>query len=186
MRFCSISRYVPSLIIGTLFCAIPNNSQSQVSAPTVVLEATSTEYESDGSHRTRLLVRLRDNGKLEWDNWVGWLGRVRKRQIGSVTIEEVSAIKQSLNAIDRSRLRDKMGPYYRYTDTSVELRVRLTNSHGELRFTVINPWTCASCLAREPLPKDVKAVVCAINGTRAKVAPDEPIDPICKASDPSH
>jgi hypothetical protein len=40
-------------------------------------------------------------------------------------------------------------------------------------------------LAPEPLPKDVKAVVCAINGTRTKVAPDEPIDPICKASDAS-
>ena len=176
----SISRYVPSLLIGTLsFCANLSNPQSQVSSPTVILEASDTLH-GNGYQRKRLLLRLMEDGKLEWDKW---MGRAWESQIGSVPIERVSTIKQSLDAIDRSRIHDKMGPYHIYTDTSVELRVRLTNSQGELTFIVMNPWSCrVGCLTREQLPKDVKTVVCAINRIRAQVVPEEPIDPMCKTS----
>jgi hypothetical protein len=155
----SISRYVSLFLIGTfLFCATSINPQSQVSSPTVVVEATDTIHGIGGYQNTRLLVRLWDDGKLEWDNWVG---NAWKSQIGSVTIERVSAIKRSLDAIDGSRMRGKMGPYHIYTDTSVELRVRLTTSQGVLAFTLINPWSCElpSCSTRMPLSKDLKTVV---------------------------
>jgi hypothetical protein len=177
-----ISSYVSSLMIGTLlFCPTPINPQSQVSSPTVVLEATNTIHGIGGYQNTRLLVRLTDDGKLEWDKWVG---NAWESQVGSLTTERVSAIKRSLDAIDGSRMHDKMGPYHIYTDTSVELRVRLTTSQGLLAFTVMNPWSCEtrSCLTGKPLPKDVKTVVCGINRVRAQVVSDEPIDPMCKTA----
>jgi len=175
-----ISRYVSSLMIGILlFCVTPINSQPQVPSPTVVLEATNTIDGIGGYQNTSLLVRLTDDGKLTWDKWVG---NAWESQVGSLTTEGISAIKRSLDAIDGSRMRDKMGPYHTYTDTSVELRVRLTTSQGVFAFTVMNPWSCEtpSCLTRKPLPKDVRTVVCAINRLRVEVVPDEPIDPMCK------
>lgn len=177
-----ISRYGPPFLIGILlFCATPISPQSQVSSPTVVVEATNTIHGIGSYQNTWLLVRLTDDGKLEWDKRVG---NAWESQAGSLTAERVAAIKRSLDAIDRNQMRDKMGPYHAYTDTSVELRVRLTTSQGVLAFTVMNPWSCEmpSCLTRKPLPKDVKTVVCEIEELRAQVASDEPVDSICKTA----
>jgi hypothetical protein len=85
-------------------------------------------------------------------------------------------------------MRDRMGPYHIYTDTSVELRIRLTNAQGVLAFTAVNPWSCGtgSGFTRKPLPKDVKTVVCEIDRLRALEGPDERLDPMCTTAHASH
>ncbi len=130
-----------------------------------------------------MLVRLTDDGKVRWDKRVGekW-----EQQVTSLTARRMSEIKQSLDAIDQSGLRAKMGPYYRYVDTSAELRIRMTTSHGGLTFSVLNPWRgdLTSVLIWRPIPKNVKIVVCEVSRLRAQVA-REPVDPQCESSNMS-
>ena len=176
----STSRYVLLLTVGiVLFCAISVGPQSKISLPTVVLEATNTHHEIGGYHDTWLLVRLSDDGTLEWDKWVG---NAWEMQRGSVTAERVSEIKRTLGTVERAQIHDKMGPYHLYIDTSNELQLRLMNSQEVLTFAVINPWSCnreLTCFNEKSLPKNLKTVICEISTLRNHVA-DEPIDPMCK------
>jgi len=164
-------------------CTTASDTQSRVPAPIVVLEATETVHGIGGYQDGQMLVRLTNDGKVEWDKWVG---KAWERQISSVTAERVSGIKRRLDAIDKSGVRAEMGPYYSYVDTSVELRIRITTSQGELSFSVMNPWSCdlPTCLSRKPLPTDVKTVVCEISALQAQVA-DTSVDQMCKAENAS-
>lgn len=156
------------------FCAVASDAQSRVSPPVVVLEAISTIHGIGGHNDVQMLVRLTDDGKVEWDKWVG---KTLKRQSSSLTNERMSEVKRSLDAIDQSGLHPNMGPYYVYVDTETELRIRMATSRGELTFSVLNPWS--EGLVNKPMPKNVKAVVCEISRLSARVA-KEPIDHLCE------
>jgi hypothetical protein len=178
-----VSRCLLLLLLGTsLFCAVSSNSHPRGSSSTLVLEATNTMRGIGGYKNTLLLVRLSDDGRLEWDKYVG---NASQRHVGSLPIQRVSAIKTSLDAVDGSRMRGTKGPFHTYADTSNALRVRLATSHGVVAFTLINPWSCKvpSCLTRKPLSKDLKTVVCEIERLRAEVVRDEHMDQMCGNTD---
>jgi hypothetical protein len=165
----------------TLFSAAVNNARWPVSPPVVVLEATSVTR-NQGSEIQYLLVRLTDDGKVEWDKYVG---NAWERQTSSVSAERVSEIQQTLDSIDKSLLHGAMGPYHVYEDTSVELRIQMTASQGDVKFSVTNPWSEPGTPSRKRMPKDVRIVVCEVDGLYAQVA-GVSVDPVCKATTLPH
>ena len=159
-----------------LFSTAANDARSPVSAPIVVLEATSMTR-NQGAEMQYLLVRLTDDGKVEWDKY---LGNAWERQTSSVTAERVSEIQRRLESIDWSLLHDAMGPYHIYVDTSWELQIHVATKQGDVSFSVKNPWPPSVIPSRKPMPKDVKAVVCEISRLHAQVA-NTPVDEMCLA-----
>jgi hypothetical protein len=164
-----------------LCSAAVNNARWPVSPPIVVLEATSMTR-GQGAEIQYLLVRLTDDGKVEWDKYVG---NAWERQTSSVSAERVSKIQRTLDSIDKSRLHGATGPYHVYEDTSVELRIQMTARQGEVTFSVTNPWSEPGMPSRKRMPKEVRLVVCEVDGLYAQVA-DVSVDPMCKASTSPH
>jgi hypothetical protein len=154
-------------------------AQSRVPLPKVVLEATN-EIHSNGSSYDELFVRLANDGKVEWDARVGDQKDVR--QTTTITSEEVTSIQQALDATDKRRLHEKMGPYYGNTDISGELRLRIGSPNGVFQFSVFNPWGERKI---KPLPKEVKSIVCEASTLRSKIA-KEPLDKMCESGRPAH
>ena len=154
-------------------------AQSKVPIPRVVLEATNEIHWPETSF-DELFVRLTNDGKVEWDERVGFQKPVR--QTTTITSEQVTAIQQALNATDKRGLYEKMGPYYRNTDIWGELRLRVGSPNGVFQFSVINPWGMQKI---KPLPKEVKSIVCEVSTLRSKIA-KEPLDKMCDSGRPSH
>jgi hypothetical protein len=172
---------VDLICINLFSAAAANNARSPVSAPIVVLEATNMTR-SQGDEMHYLLVRLTDDGKVEWDKYVG---NAWERQISSVSGERVSKIQRTLDSIDRSQLHGTMGPYHVYVDTSVELRIQMAARQGEVTFSVTNPWSEPGMPSRKRMPKEVRVVVCEVDGLYAQVA-SVSVDPMCKAITSPH
>ena len=103
------------------------------------------------------------------------------RQTTTITSEEVTSIQQALDATDKRRLREKMGPYYGNTDIGGKLRLRIGSPNGVFQFSVINPWGERKI---KPLPKDVKLIICEASTLRSKIA-KEPVDKMCKSAKPA-
>jgi hypothetical protein len=158
--------YVQSNLIWIgAVCAMASCARPKTTPPAAVLEATSTHH-GMGQEEKLLIVRLTEDGKIEWDEWKA--PRVLERQTGSVSANVVSEIQHALNTVDQSLFRSKMGPYYVYVDTSDELQVRMKTKTGPVEFLLINPWS--SGWPREPMPKDVKIVFCEIDALYAQNA----------------
>jgi hypothetical protein len=171
------------LLCVNSFSAIESGAQSQASPPMILLEATSTLHGIGGYQSQLLLVRLTDDGKVEWDKLVG--PRATERQTSSVSEERVSEIKRALGSIDESSLHGTMGPYHIYMDTSVELQIHMTVRKAEVAFSVMNPWPPTEFPGHKRMPKDVRVVVCEIDKLHAQVA-DIPVTAMCKATALSH
>jgi hypothetical protein len=180
-----LSLILSILISANAICATANQAEPAASSPQVVLEATNTTRGTGGYKAELLLVRLTDDGKVEWDNVGGWdklEGQyTRERQISTVSAGVVSKIKRTLTTVDESRIRSKMGPYYIYTDTTAELQIRMIAGPGSVTFTVLNPW---QGYVQKPMPKDIKTVVCEISRLHAQVA-NTPVDEMCLARNKS-
>jgi hypothetical protein len=175
-----------SFVLSLLICigsfsATASDAQSQISSPIVVLEATSTMHGIGGYQNQHMLVRLTNDGKVEWDKAVG---NAWERQTSSVSAERVSEIQRTLASIEKSLIHGTMGPYNIYIDTSVELQIHMAARQGEVTFSVMNPWP-PSEMPRKPMPKDVKTVVCEIDRLHAQVA-SVPINQMCKANKRSY
>lgn len=155
-------------------CARPT-----VTPPAIVLEVTNT-HRGMGYEDKSLLVRLTEDGKIEWDKWKA--PRVVERQAGSVSANAVSEIQRALNTVDQSLFRSKMGPYCGYSDTFDELQVRMKTKTGPLEFLLINPWS--SGMPLKSMPTDVRIVFCEIDALYAQNA-KYPVDQACKNSDSS-
>ena len=175
-RFLSCALSVLTWI--NLFCAVSSDAQSQPSSPIVVLEATNTLHANNNYQSQWLLVRLTDDGKVEWDKYVG---NAWERKTSSVSAEQVAEVERTLNAIDKNIVHGRMGPYRIYVDTSDELQIHMTVRQAEVTFSVMNPWMPGALPSRKPMPKDVKAVVCVIDRLHAEVA-NVSVNELCKAS----
>lgn len=157
------------------------NSLPQTKPSDVVLEARRVTRGMGGIQVDILLVRLTNDGKAKWEEYVS----ITKNRSGSATIppEEVIAIQRQLDAIDKSMIKPQMGPYGTYTDTVTELSIGLRSGSGVLRFTITNPWRNDS-IHNQPLPKDVKSIMCEVWILHAKLA-KIPVDSMCDASQKS-
>jgi hypothetical protein len=153
-----------------------STAQTQTPAP-VIVEATSSMHGIGGYEQKQLLVRLTDDGKVQWET-TQWQ---KPNELHSTRIdpELVSAIRLRLDEIDPAAIQAKMGPYNRYVDTSVELFIRVDTLKWKREFTVLNPWPHWPL---KPRPKELKAVICDIDRLHAQVA-EESVEPMCaKAS----
>jgi hypothetical protein len=171
-----------SLIVGVWFFfafLMRSRAQASVPIPSLVLEATKVIH-SNGSSYEELLVRLMNDGKVEWDARIGDQKDVREST--TITSEQLKSIQQVLDATDKRVLHEKMGPYYGNTDIWSELQLRIGSPNGEFQFSVINPWGERKI---KPLPKEVKSIVCEASTLRSKIA-KEPLDKMCESGRPSH
>jgi hypothetical protein len=132
-----------------------------------------------GQEAERLLVRLTEDGKVEWDEWKVF--PASERHTGSVSANVVSDVQHALNAVDQSLFRSQLGPYYGYIDTSDELQVRMKTKRGPVEFRLINPWS-KERMPQKPMPTDVRIVFCEIDTLYAKNA-NHPVDVACKTND---
>jgi hypothetical protein len=175
----------PSCVLSILTCitsfwVMASGSESQMPPPIVVLEVTDTIHANGPYQNQHLLVRLTSDGSVQWDKMVGnsW-----ERQTSSVSAERVSKIRRNLDAINKSLVHGKMGPYHVDEDASDELQIEVMVRQEEVAFSVTNPWLPGR--AHKPMPRDVKAVVCEIDGLHAQVA-NTPVNKLCKTSQPSY
>ena len=136
----------------------------------VILSATNTILGVSGKN-VQLFVSLTEDGKVEWDQFVN---NSVKRRSTVISVEQLSAIKRDLGVIKTGPFRAVMGPYNTYTDTSVELRIRMMGANGRFTFTVVNPWKCdlPSCSQAKTrtMPAEVQAVLCEVGKLRSTVA----------------
>jgi hypothetical protein len=160
-------------------CAMAGCARPTATVPIVVLEAT-WKHHGMGEEAERLLVRLTEDGKIEWDEWKAF--PTSERHTGSVSANVRSEVQHALNTVDQSLFRSQMGPYYVYIDTADELQVRMKTKTGPVEFRMINPWS--SGMPRQPMPKDVRIVFCEIDTLYAQNA-QFPVDQACKTSDSS-
>jgi hypothetical protein len=170
------------MLVGVCFLfafLMRSGAQCSVPIPSVVLEATKVIH-SNGSSYEELLVRLMNDGKVEWDARIGDQKDVRRAT--TITSEQVTSIQQALDATNRGGLHEKMGPYYGNTDIWGELRFRIGSPNGEFRFSVINPWPGERKI--KPLPQKVKSIICEASKLRSKIA-EEPLDKMCESGQPS-
>src|SRR5712691_12173815 len=125
--------------------------------PRVVLQATNVIHYAAGPRvDEELLVGLTSDGKVQWDTSVGY--SKYERRTTTITPEQVSSVQYALDATNKGGLRDEMGPYNNYIDTSVELRLRIESPNGERQLSVINPWPGVRGI--KPLPREVKSIIC--------------------------
>jgi hypothetical protein len=137
-----------------------------------------------GQEWKSLLVRLTEDGKIEWDEWKAFQAfPAFERHTGLVSANVLSEVQHALNMVDQSLFRSQMGPYYVYIDTVDELQVRMKTKTGPVEFRMINPWS-SGMMPRQPMPKDVRIVFCKIDTLYAQNA-QSPVDQACKTSDSS-
>jgi hypothetical protein len=184
----TLSRFgsLPLAMVACFLLIAPAHvvAQSNNSQPILILESVNTIY-GIGGKQVELFVRLKQDGTVEWDEpvWQKQGGWTYSRKAASIPPEQLTAIGKRLAVLNKDSFRIKMGPYNTYTDTSVELQMRILTSAGSVAFLVVNPWPCElpSCSMgkSKPIPEDVKAAVCEANKLRVQLA-GGPVDPMCK------
>src|ERR1700722_20021937 len=130
-----LSLIVLGMCIALSFCA-NIAAQTNNSDAALLLESTNNTY-GIGGKDTHLLVRLKQDGTVEWDESVRQKARggAYKRKISSISAEQVTSIGNRLAVLNKDSFRAKMGPYNSYTDTSVELQMRMLTSKGSVAFS---------------------------------------------------
>jgi hypothetical protein len=183
LRHCIVVLAIPLCILLSPLA----NGVAQTNSPNgvLILESTNNIYGMGGKD-SQLLIRLKQDGTVEWDEPVLQKprGRGYKLRVASIPREETTSISNRLAGLTKDSFPAKMGPYGSYTDTWVELQIRIRTSSGIVAFSVLNPWLCRlpSCSMgkSKPIPVDVKAIICEVSKLRAQLA-GEPFDPMCKA-----
>jgi len=169
----------PTAVVLCTFAliAMARGSREQASSSSVVLEATN--FRTGFKLREKeLLVRLTNDGTVEWDESV----RDSKyaRRVGTISSQEVEDIRKSLDAIDKRGIRPKMGPYYYVLDVRDELRLRVETAKGGLRFSVKNPWSGLG--AAKPVPTEVRLIICEASELRTKMTAEPlPLERLCES-----
>jgi hypothetical protein len=179
-----MSRILPYVQLTLIWigavCAMAGCARPTAPVPVVVLEATEIHH-GMGQEAERLLVRLTEDGKIEWDEWKAF--PASEHHNGSVSANVVSEVQHALNTVDPSLFRSQLGPYYAYIDTSDELRVRMKTKTGPVEFRLINPWSSGiTAMPQKPMPTDVRIVFCEIDALYAKNA-NHAVDETCKTND---
>jgi hypothetical protein len=158
-------------------CAMAGCPRPTAPVPVVVLDVTEIHY-GIGQKAERLLVRLTEDGRIEWDEWKAF--PASERHTGLVSANVVSEVQHALNTVDQSLFRPQLGQYYVYTDTFDELQVRMKTKTGPVEFRLINPWSHGT--PQMPMPTDVRTVFCEIDTLYSKNA-NHPVDEACKTND---
>jgi hypothetical protein len=144
----------------------------------LVLEARIVTRGIGGIQTSLLLARLTNVGKGEWEEYDS--RRKIRRDSTTISPEEVAAIQQRLDAIDKSVIMPQLGPYGTYIDTFTDLSVGLHSGNGVLKFTIYNPWPNQAS-HNHPMPNDVKSIICEIWTLHARLA-KVPLEPMCDSS----
>ncbi len=153
--------------IASLSVAALPGTPSMASPPSLVLEASETIH-SQGADETRLLLRVLNDGTVEWDDYANESWRLRRR---SVTSDQVVRTQRLLAGVNVADLRDNLGPYYEYVDTNVAVVVTFQSAIDRFSFTMRNPWT--GLFVNRAMPAEVRAITCEIDGYRHRLVKTE-------------
>lgn len=175
----SLARYLVVALCAFVPVARRCHAQSQLSGRRVVLEATelSTGFKLRDK---KLLVRLTNDGNVQWDESAG--NSKYERRVAMISRNEVIEIQRNLDAVDKTGIHGKMGPYSYEVDTRDLMRLRIASPDGERHFSVIDPWSNLGVF--KPLPNELKLIICEASKLRAKMA-KEPLEKICDPSQQS-
>ena len=165
--------------ISTTVLGCSTKTSTEHRPPAILLEATLTRHGIGGFRHSSLLVRLAEDGNVEWDD-LEWdptpkasdaKGVDVYRNIRNVTTigsDKVVFIERRLGSLDLQNVQDRMGPYNAYIDSSYEIQVRMAKAaSNSMVFSVSNPW-CGegeTCFNSRPLPSNllsyfVRSAVC--------------------------
>lgn len=154
--------------------------------PQVILEATSTDHGIGDYVDTKLWVRLKDDGNVEWEDeeWQKELNAYTHKKLGKkIPVEDAIAIRQRLLMIDASQLQERMGPFAVYVDSSSELKVHFSTSKGTMDITLVNPWGSTKWKYKgapiQQMTPSVKSIVCEVSRLRNRVS-EQPLDEVCE------
>ncbi|HEV3218584.1 MAG TPA: hypothetical protein VGZ48_02345 [Candidatus Acidoferrales bacterium] len=178
-------------LVGLAFGPARSN-QSQApptsEAPTIVIEASWTNSGIGGYEKSALLVRVFSDKTIQYDK----VGTANSLMAGtantlitvSMSDDQLSSLQQRLRAIDKSEIKERMGPYNQYVDTWQEFQIQLVSKGSAFHFSVTNPWPCPGCTSRKlkPLPEEIRRILCESSKLRS-LASHEPIDPNCDSKD---
>jgi hypothetical protein len=154
-----------------------------IKTPNLVVEARNVIHGIGGIQANDLLVKLTTDGKAEWDVNLAW--NKTRRNSATIPPEEVTAIQQRLDSIDKSDIKPQTGPYATYVDTVVELTVGVRSGNAPIHFVLTNPW-----LPKNPgplrdgekaMPSEVKSIVCEIDRLRAELT-KQTLESMCDSS----
>ena len=146
----------------------------------IVLEAINKIYGVWQGPHTTLLVRVRKDGTVDWEDRSG-SGQIKLRT-ENLSSADLSAIEHRLASIDHRLFEKTMGPYATYVDTEVSLDLVLTSGQQSEAFTLINPWKSKSrghvLGSEKEMPEDVRTIICEVSRLRNRLSND-PIDEAC-------
>ena len=115
-----------TLLTAFLFSLNQTPVTSSPSESAVILEATNIIH-GVGHHVDKtLLVRLRGDGTVEWEKYVG--ATKSEKHVAKLSTEDTKSIRERLNSIDQASFTGNMGPYAGYVDTWVELKIHLASN----------------------------------------------------------
>jgi hypothetical protein len=168
--FTSIALALIALAFGG--CGAGHNySAAKPSSPTIILEAREVIHGIGGIQSDGLMIKLTNDGKAEWEEYVGRGRNKKQMKTGTISADEVAAIKQHLDGLDKSVLKPQMGPYATYIDTWNEVSVQLLSEEKTVRLSISNPWAADSAAQRKdrPMPKEVRTIICEIDKLRVEL-----------------
>ena len=176
----------PNLVVRTLLAALlfglnqtPVTTQSNVSTKSpIILEATNVIHGLGHYVGKTLLIRLREDGTVEWEKDLD--AYKREKHVSKISAESMKSIRERLNEIDQSSFAGNMGPYATYVDTWVELKIHLASKEQVKDFTVENPWPSR---IRKPVPQPVQQLLCELDRLRSSFVGEE-LEAGCKDEPP--
>lgn len=167
-----------AIFVTVAFLAVFSQAQRTPHRSNLLIEVTQTNSGIGNFKTHHLWARLTDDGVLEWEAPAGPLSvEGNKFHSSHIDPKRTSVIERDLESVDWTMFTGKLGPYYRYVDSGVEMHFRIVDTAGEHNFTVINPWPYRISL--KPMPTTLKRTICELQILRAQ-ASGEKVFPSCE------
>jgi hypothetical protein len=160
----------------------PRQSQVQPSAASakVILESVDTYRSMNRIVGTSLFIRVWSDRRVEYQK------NDENNTFATATIsdQQLTSLRKRLDAIDTRKIKEQMGAYNTFEDSSVEMQIRFAVRGADLSFSVTNPFPEGvpgpSLRKGKRLPKDIRDLICECYRVRTSVA-HEPIYPFCES-----
>jgi hypothetical protein len=177
MRISSLRPALALIALAFYGCGAGHNySAAKPAQPPIILQAREVIHGIGGIQSDGLMIKLTNDGKAEWEKYIGRGRNKKQTRTGTISADEVGAIKQRLDVLDKSVLKPQMGPYAASVDTWNEVSVQLVSEGKIVNVSISNPWAADSPFQRKdgPMPKEVRAIICEIDKLRVELAFEQP------------
>jgi hypothetical protein len=168
--FNSQAQLILAFVLATQV-VVANGQKPRPDAP--FIEVTNVMQGVGGVHQ-QLWVRINKNGGLEWEEPVE--GKPNELRSAQLDPKQFERFHQLLDSTDWTKFSGRIGPYFVYKDSGVELRYRVVVAQVERRFSLDNPWPPGT--REKSLPSNVKKLLCELALLRSQATGD-PINRTC-------